>query len=76
MRCICKPVLPTKHDKANLKRAFCLFSKEKIEEADGKTKSILFGLCYFHGLMLERKLFGPLGYNMMYPFAVGDLRDR
>jgi dynein heavy chain len=25
--------------------------------------------------MLERKKFGPMGYNMMYPFATGDLRD-
>lgn len=25
--------------------------------------------------MLERKKFGPMGYNMMYPFSAGDLRD-
>eukprot|EP00620_Florenciella_sp_RCC1587_P013374 CAMPEP_0182558034 /NCGR_PEP_ID=MMETSP1324-20130603/1743_1 /TAXON_ID=236786 /ORGANISM="Florenciella sp., Strain RCC1587" /LENGTH=2560 /DNA_ID=CAMNT_0024770185 /DNA_START=8 /DNA_END=7690 /DNA_ORIENTATION=+ len=61
--------------KANLKRAFCLFSKEKIEEADGKTKSILFGLCVFHAVMMERKMYGPMGFNMMYPFSMGDLRD-
>ena len=28
-----------------------------------------------HAVMMERKLYGPMGYNMMYPFAVGDLRD-
>jgi len=38
-------------------------------------KAILFGLCHFHAVMLERKKFGPLGYNMMYPFTTGDLRD-
>ena len=38
-----------------------------------RTKGILFGLCHFHAIMLERKKFGSLGYNMMYPFAVGDL---
>merc|ERR1719240_1850582 len=61
--------------KANLKRAFCIFSKEYVEEIDAKSKSILFGLCHFHAVMLERKLYGPMGFNMMYPFAVGDLRD-
>ena len=61
--------------KANLKRAFCIFSREYIEEADAKTKSILFGLCHFHAIMMERKLYGPMGFNMKYPFATGDLRD-
>ena len=61
--------------KANLKRAFCIFSREYIEEADAKTKSILFGLCHYHAIMMERKLYGPMGFNMKYPFATGDLRD-
>merc|ERR1711865_114272 len=61
--------------KANLKRAFCSFAKEVIDEADGKTKSIIFGLSHFHAVLMERKLFGPMGYNMMYPFSLGDLRD-
>lgn len=44
-------------------------------KADSKTKSILFGLCHFHAIMMERKLYGPMGFNMMYPFSIGDLRD-
>ncbi|KAG1688924.1 hypothetical protein DVH05_003008 [Phytophthora capsici] len=24
---------------------------------------------------MERKMYGPLGFNMMYPFSLGDLRD-
>jgi len=60
---------------ANLRRSFALFSKEDFEERDTKVKSILFALCHFHSIMLERKKFGPLGYNMNYPFAAGDLRD-
>ncbi|KAJ1444701.1 dynein heavy chain and region D6 of dynein motor-domain-containing protein [Pelagophyceae sp. CCMP2097] len=38
-----------------------------------KLTSILFGLCYFHAGMLERRKFGAQGTNMRYPFAVGDL---
>jgi len=60
---------------ANLRRSFALFSKEDFEDRDAKVKAILFALCHFHSLMLERKKFGPMGYNMKYPFAAGDLRD-
>jgi dynein heavy chain len=74
-RCIKLTNEPPAGLKANLKRAWCFFPKEYIEEADSKTKSILFGLCHFHSIMMERKLFGPMGFNMKYPFAMGDLRD-
>ena len=74
-RCIKVTNEPPAGLKANLKRAWCFFSKEYIEEADSKTKSILFGLCHFHSIMMERKMFGPMGFNMKYPFSIGDLRD-
>jgi len=61
--------------KANMKRAWTYFSKEEIEEKDGKVKSILFALCFFHSTLIERRRFGPKGWNMMYPFSIGDLRD-
>merc|ERR1719453_1823761 len=61
--------------KQNMKRAFTFFTKEDIEDKDPKIKTILFALCYFHSVMLERRKFGPKGWNMRYPFSVGDLRD-
>lgn len=61
--------------KANMKRAFTFFTKEDFEDKDTKIKTVLFGLCYFHSVMVERRKFGPKGWNMMYPFSVGDLRD-
>jgi dynein heavy chain len=61
--------------KANLKRAFCSFSPEFINELDSKLRAIVFGLSFFHAVMIERKKFGAKGFNMMYPFANGDLRD-
>jgi len=74
-RCIKLTNEPPTGLKANLKRAWCFFSKESIDDADSKTKSILFGLCHFHSILMERKQFGPMGFNMKYPFSIGDLRD-
>lgn len=59
--------------KANLKQAFCCFSREEFEDFEPRTRGILFGLCHFHAIMLERKKFGAKGYNMSYPFSIGDL---
>lgn len=61
--------------KNNMVRAWTYFSKEEIEEKEGKVKSILFALCFFHSTLLERRRFGPKGWNMMYAFSIGDLRD-
>jgi len=61
--------------KQNMKRAFTFFNQEEIDEKESKIRTILFALCYFHSVMIERKKFGPKGWNMMYPFSMGDLRD-
>lgn len=74
-RCIKITNEPPAGLKANIKRAFASLNKEQFEECDSKMKSILFGLCHFHAVMLERKQYGPMGFNMMYPFSIGDLRD-
>jgi dynein heavy chain len=74
-RCIKVTNEPPAGLKANIKRAFASLNKETFEDYDSKMKSILFGLCHFHAIMLERKQYGPMGFNMMYPFSIGDLRD-
>jgi len=66
---------PPQGVKQNIKRAFTQFTKEEIEDKDPEIKTILFALCYFHSVMLERRKFGPKGWNMKYPFNAGDLRD-
>jgi len=60
--------------KANLKRAFRSFTPTDFEELDTRTRGILFGLCHFHAVMMERKTFGKKGFNMQYPFSAQDLQ--
>lgn len=61
--------------KANLKRAFASFEKDEFEFKDPKVKAIMFGLCHFHSILIERIKFGPKGWNCKYPFNTGDLMD-
>jgi len=74
-RCIKLANEPPSGLKSNLKRAFSSFEAVMFDEMDFKCRAIVFGLCHFHAIMMERKKFGPIGFNNSYPFSLGDLRD-
>ncbi|XP_070535810.1 dynein axonemal heavy chain 6-like isoform X2 [Ptychodera flava] len=65
---------PPKGLRANTRRAFSEFTKQYFEEhiLGMNWRKMIFGLCFFHAIIQERKKFGPLGWNIKYEFNDSD----
>ncbi|KAJ8310645.1 hypothetical protein KUTeg_012510 [Tegillarca granosa] len=65
---------PPKGLKANMKRLYNLVTEQQFLRCTkpDKYKKLLFCLCFFHSVLLERKKFLMLGWNIAYEFNDSD----
>jgi len=74
----CKATLePPQGMRNNLVRSYRnVVTQKELDECDKPEafKRLFYGLCFFNALILERRKFGPLGWNIPYAFAMSDLR--
>ncbi|XP_035980517.1 dynein heavy chain 1, axonemal isoform X4 [Fundulus heteroclitus] len=66
---------PPRGIRARLERAYLSFTDELMSSSskESQFKPLLLSLCLFHGVALERRRFGPLGFNIPYDFTEEDL---
>lgn len=68
---------PPKGLRANLGRTFQDINEDVFEGCPSKAfefKKLLFGLAFFHAVILERRKFGPIGWNIPYEWMDSDFQ--
>ncbi|KAK1890151.1 Dynein heavy chain 2 axonemal, partial [Dissostichus eleginoides] len=65
---------PPKGVKANMKRLYQLVTEAQFNRCSKPVfyRKMLFSLCFFHSILLERKKFLQLGWNIIYGFNDSD----
>ncbi|XP_050078309.1 dynein axonemal heavy chain 6 [Anopheles maculipalpis] len=65
---------PPKGLRSNLVRSLTELDRSWFEfhVLGSQWRALVFGLCMFHGVILERRKFGPLGWNITYEFSESD----
>jgi dynein heavy chain len=66
---------PAKGLRANLLQSYYNFTDQFMNKSSKPDafKKLLFSLCFFHAVILDRRKFGPLGWNVPYAFGENDL---
>ena len=67
---------PPRGVKANLNVSYLGYSDEYFARQPKQEpfKKLLFGTCFFHALLQDRRKFGALGFNIQYEFTNSDLK--
>jgi len=67
---------PPRGVKMNMKGSYTNFQDSYLEAhpKSPEFKKLLYGLCFFHALLQDRRKFGPLGFNIRYEFTTSDLK--
>jgi dynein heavy chain len=67
---------PPKGMKNNLTRSYLGIDEDEFEscEKPAAYKKLMFSLCFFNALILERRKYGSLGWNIPYEFSSSDLK--
>jgi len=67
---------PPKGLRSNIKKSYLAFTDDQLDDCTKPEdfKKLVWGLCFFHAIILDRRRFGPLGWNIPYAFTEEDLQ--
>lgn len=67
---------PPKGIRANILKSYHSIDAKEFDDCTKPVifRRLLWGLCFFNALVLERRKFGPLGWNVPYEFSASDLK--
>ncbi|KAK9815239.1 hypothetical protein WJX72_000483 [[Myrmecia] bisecta] len=68
---------PPRGVRANLLRTYTTMPEGLLASCPKQPqtwRSLVFAMAFFHAVVLERRKFGPLGWNIRYDFSEGDLQ--